>query len=567
MRELVTYDRVSSKAQTKAGKGGMDRQVTLAQAYAAKVGKPIVDSLDDAGISGYKKAKNNASHGKLAGLLDDLRTGRRDGKKMTLLCESVDRLSRQEPMEAFNLFGDIIRAGVEIVTLSDNRSYTSESIKDNAGDLYYLIACFQRAHEESSMKSFRNKKTWEQLREKIKDGTGIVGSKPAWFHVEDGEIKIRKKNKALVKRIVREYMAGHGQRAVCKKLNKEGIPSFTGGKWTITSVRDMLISKSLIGVYETPMIEAIDGYFPKILTDAEWNVLQAKMNERKLNVRATNQGRNINMFKGLIKCGVCGFAMFQKQSGGKDNKVKSLTCMQRLHHEPCGNGGYNLEQFYDHFFKWIRDIDFSAIFDDQSQIRIEADNLESLEGELLQINKGIRNLTKAIEIADDVEELVKRIKSLKVQQKEVELKIDEQKGFLDNLRGIHKTTQLKVDWRELDGEQKLKVHSQLKRVIGRIELFAKKHTRNHKGFKVTWTNGKQDEWRYFSGDSVIMDAKSGAKFTDLLFKVYEDGSIERLPFEEIAKLRGELTLDQIRQACTKHGISKEDTDRIIEGLN
>src|SRR5450432_3948249 len=70
-----------------------------------------------------------------------------------LLVESLDRLSRDRILAAQTLFMQIVQAGVTIVTLVDQRSYSLESLNQNPLDLVISLVSMMRANEESEIKS------------------------------------------------------------------------------------------------------------------------------------------------------------------------------------------------------------------------------------------------------------------------------------------------------------------------------------------------------------------------------------------------------------------------------
>jgi DNA invertase Pin-like site-specific DNA recombinase len=66
-----------------------------------------------------------------------------------LLIESLDRLSRDRILSAQALFLQILQAGVTIVTLVDQRSYSLESLNQSQLDLIISLVSMMRANEES----------------------------------------------------------------------------------------------------------------------------------------------------------------------------------------------------------------------------------------------------------------------------------------------------------------------------------------------------------------------------------------------------------------------------------
>src|ERR1019366_5066221 len=105
--------------------------------------------------------------GKLGAFLADIKSETVKAGDV-LVVESLDRLSRQDIDDAYDLFRGILRAGVEIVTLDPKRHYTRESLKQITGIIEPLVI-MARANEESARKSSRGKDVWMGRREAAKD--------------------------------------------------------------------------------------------------------------------------------------------------------------------------------------------------------------------------------------------------------------------------------------------------------------------------------------------------------------------------------------------------------------
>jgi DNA invertase Pin-like site-specific DNA recombinase len=61
-----------------------------------------------------------------------------------LLIENLDRLTRADVLEAQELFTGIIRRGITLVTLFDQRSYSAESVTAQPMDLVFSILTMVR---------------------------------------------------------------------------------------------------------------------------------------------------------------------------------------------------------------------------------------------------------------------------------------------------------------------------------------------------------------------------------------------------------------------------------------
>lgn len=51
----------------------------------------------------------------------------------------------------------------------------------------------------------------------------------------------------IVKRIFRELLSGKGTEDIGKELNQEQVPTKKGGRWTSTSIRDIIRNEKYTG--------------------------------------------------------------------------------------------------------------------------------------------------------------------------------------------------------------------------------------------------------------------------------------------------------------------------------
>src|SRR5262249_17611278 len=153
-----SYLRFSTPEQMKGD--SYRRQTELSRSYAERHHLMLDDTLSfqDLGVSAFRG--KNSREGALSAFMQAVESGRvRPGS--FLLVESLDRLSRETVNKAFRQFSDIIDLGVTIVTLTDGKVYTKQSISENFADLLISLTTMYRAHEESATKSKRLKAAWQ----------------------------------------------------------------------------------------------------------------------------------------------------------------------------------------------------------------------------------------------------------------------------------------------------------------------------------------------------------------------------------------------------------------------
>ena len=204
-----------------------------------------------------------------------------------LLVESLDRLSRDRVLFAQALFLRIIEAGITIVTLIDDRSYSAESLNRSPMNLVVSLVCMMRANEESATKSARVRAAWARKRAEL--GTKpATGRCPGWLRLDKttGRFVEREREADVVRRIYAEAAAGLGQYAIARKLNAEAVPLFSSGNqrgkpWGPKYIRSLLTAPAVRGTY-IPCITGrdergrlllqpqapVEGYYPAVVDAA-----------------------------------------------------------------------------------------------------------------------------------------------------------------------------------------------------------------------------------------------------------------------------------------------------------
>jgi DNA invertase Pin-like site-specific DNA recombinase len=197
------------------------RQLDASASYAAATGLDLVDEsrLEDIGISAFKGA--NVAEGALGRFLEAAKTGKIPAGSF-LLVESLDRLSRQEVRKSLTIFLSIIDAGVNIVTLADNRIYTAQ--KTELVDLLTSLVIMSRAHEESQTKSLRVGAAWANKRANAKTKP-LTALCPAWLRLsaDRTSYEVLDKRAAIIKRIFEEAATGIGSYSITRRLNEQKV--------------------------------------------------------------------------------------------------------------------------------------------------------------------------------------------------------------------------------------------------------------------------------------------------------------------------------------------------------
>lgn len=122
----------------------------------------------------------------------------------------------------------------------------------------FLSILSSMAEGESASISENNK--WS-IKKRFLDGTYKLGYVPYGYRWKDGEILVNPEQAEIVKRIFRELLSGKGTEAIAKELNQEQVPTKKSGRWTSTSIRDIIRNEKYTG----------DCIFQKTYTDSNFN--------------------------------------------------------------------------------------------------------------------------------------------------------------------------------------------------------------------------------------------------------------------------------------------------------
>lgn len=309
-----------------------DRQMEACVKWVDKMGFTLSeDRFLDEGKSGYT-GEHLGEKGQLKRFLD-LVEDEKIPKGSYLVIESLDRLSRESVTAAMPRFLDILNAGIYICTLMDGEKVYSPY--GSAADLIMSVLVMARANEESATKSKRAFDDWESKRAKARTEKKPYGKRVArWLDLVDGKYVVIPERVAIVQRVFKATIAGHGFVAIARDLNAEKIPAFRGGTWCATSIDDMLKNRSVLGEWEPKDSGGvIEDYFPRIIDNSTFEQAELAMQSRRFR-KVTKQTGSFQLWQQVGCCALCGQAMYlvQKSSkivAGKRHRYFYLLCSSK----------------------------------------------------------------------------------------------------------------------------------------------------------------------------------------------------------------------------------------------
>ena len=440
--------------------------------------------IDDTGMV-REKAKN-LQEGALADFTEIVASGAFPNG-INLIVEKLDRLYRDLPRRALLHFLTLLENKVTIHSLMDYHIYQPEGGNDQL-DLMSSINALCASHYFSRDSGRRIKLSYDRRIEKMQNITNFyqpTGRVSDWIEkiVNDkGETEpfVSNQNRTIIQRIYSYYIDGLSTRIIANKLNDEGIRSFKGRLWDETRISYVLKSRSVMGHYSPR--KGIEISYPsiKIISEGVFKEVQDMLIDNKSLGRRSLDG---NIFEGILKCGYCvseykrtfnitkekvylpsTFTYMpnaRQNTGNFPSKVRppyrGYKCKNgRLSALDCSGARVDYYSFYNSFFSFLQELDFSKLIETDLTIddKVFRTKLNSLRTELSEIENKIKNLEILSDAVDNVNqkiEYAKQISGYADAKDQVLIKIEDER--------------LKVQKRKKDREEFLENEKNIKNLI------------------------------------------------------------------------------------------------------
>ncbi len=490
------------------------RQLSYAEDFTEKRGFRLDDtlSLRDEGISAFHGMNKSEGYA-LGQFLGFIKTGR-IAPGSILIVESLDRLSREDVLTAFNLFTQIIRAGITIVTAQDNMEYTEESVKQHPTQIMLSITVMMRAHEESQTKSKRLAQAWQGKREKAVNGKQkLTGRTVGWLRLSDDKTRFEliPERVQIIEQIFKMKAEGMGKSFIAKWLNQNNsgwIPARNGNQngWRESYVRKILSSRAVIGELQPhklehhdskdrhspdrkPVGEVIQNYYPRIISDELFYSVQKQFEKNK---QLKNNGggkisKGKNLFTYLLRCGYCkGPMTFMDKGGG----AQYLVCDNARRGRGCEYASVRYGEVEHVILEHCKGLRAQDILPDSSKTASEIQQLKSVlvatEAKINEAEFKAGNITDTISMTTDkrnreildkkLTEILDKKEKLEDEKKSLHGKIDSLSQLSDNfemtiedLKGLFTLMETVQDEERIILRMKLK--NELRSLIERIDLY------------------------------------------------------------------------------------------------
>lgn len=428
-KTIYPYVRFSSIEQQKGD--SVRRQINAIRAYAKNNGYKLNEAMElqDLGLSAYKGSNHKSTDSGLGRFLEAIEQGGIPTDGSSYLCvEQLDRLSREQVLDALDLFKRILSKNVNIITLMDNRVYTKESLNDFMSLMYSLMIMHQ-AFLESEKKSERIKAAFQGRLEKIKNGGNAKYSSaiPNWLDEIEPKSGIFKENKhaETIRKIFTMVLHGYSLNEVARILNAENIPRITRnnyknatGIWSGSIISHIIKNRCTLGHLDLyyrlkstneekgkkTLVETIENYYPAIISETCFIIANEFVKERRL-THESGRKTNDNLFTGLLFCGDClqriHFETDVKKLKNFTKKYKCLKCTSKRFKKGCNAITIQYDEFEEGFPK-LKYFETGARRENRRILRERKIKEIEAEAEVLKLTKLIKDLNNEILKNEDI---------------------------------------------------------------------------------------------------------------------------------------------------------------------
>ena len=462
-----SYSRVSSVGQVKGT--GLKRQIEKAKDYCERNGLVLSDvSFSDEGKSA-SKGHNLKKDAQLTRFIDAVSKGKVK-RGSVLIVEALDRITRLPIDDSVALFRSILKMGIDVVTLSDNKRYTLNS-NSSLSDWIMSIVQFEAGHDYAKKLSDRVGNAWKKKRE---NGIKNSPSYPSWlnYNKKTDKFTVIEEKADIVRRIFREYNGGAGYGKIAKGLNDDSITTMTGKTWSNVNVKFLLLSPSVIGEYR-PKTRGANGekvptdiihrnHYPAIISETDFYKAASRLKSNPAK-EGRPQAEGLNLWDGLFKCGYCGSSM-GVLSG------RNLVCWKSISSNECVRHAWPYNEFELPLLLELKEVTDERKQELNMPVR---DEIEALNGKVMEITTRIERQTVLAEKLDDPTDSMKRINILSKERATIQKEIKEKTALMEELSAVGN---MSIDLDILiDGSrnpaERLEIQRLMRNTVERITVF------------------------------------------------------------------------------------------------
>jgi len=423
----IAYSYLRFSHPSQADGRSIARQIAVAEEWCQKNGIPLdaVTQMEDRGSSAFTPGlRENYDRYALANFLRLIQLGRIPIGSY-LIIENLDRLSREEEVQASHTLTGILLAGVKVVQLKPELILTDKS---SGFDIMRAVMELSRGHSESVIKSERVGDAWaEKKRLARKDGKPMTKAIPSWLRIIGDRFEVIESRAKIIRLIYQWTIDGLGSRQIAIKLTKQNYAPFTRSKrWGLPFISRVLSERAVLGELQPmerkkkrsrPDGEPIPNYYPAIIEERTWILARAAREER-----LQHRGRHgiyVNVFAGLLRDAVNGGAYYARATW-RGTRNRRILLNYEADQGRAKMASFPFEVFEQELLDRLQEVPASVLdpetqqADDVSTLAASRDEkearLSSIRDAMKESKREIKTLALAAEeLEDEIADLTKQI--------------------------------------------------------------------------------------------------------------------------------------------------------------
>ena len=259
----------------------------------------------------------------------------------------------------------------------------------------------------------------------------------------------------VVRRIFQMALLGTSILDITKTLNKEGIASPQGSRWTKTTIHRILTNESYTGTLvwgtrakdNVPPVRVEDA-FPAIVSRDDFERVSAILESKAPARIHPRRAASPYLLSGIVRCETCGKALTAHEA--KSGQFTYYVCHTLLKQGQgaCDTPRLNAKRFERMIIEQIRENilaesnirDLVKLVNEEldSVIKEQREKVEAVDEELNEIRRRLDRLWQAVETTDlEINDILPRIREHKERQEKLEIAADEARAILAvRMRGL-----------------------------------------------------------------------------------------------------------------------------------
>ena len=252
----------------------------------------------------------------------------------------------------------------------------------------------------------------------------------------------------VVRRIFQMALLGTSTLDITKTLNREGIASPQGSRWTKTTIHRILTNETYTGTLvwgsrakdNVPPVR-VDNAFPAIISRDEFERVSAILGSKAPAKIHPRRAASPYLLSGIVRCETCGKALTAHEA--KSGQFTYYVCHSLLKRGQgaCDTPRLNSKRFERMIIDSIRENiltesnirELVKLVNEEldSVIREQREKAEAVDEELNEIRRRLDRLWQAVETTDlEINDILPRIREHKERQEKLEIAADEARAIL-----------------------------------------------------------------------------------------------------------------------------------------